>query len=149
MASRLLPSALVVAAFMLLGSLVARSFVSPPASSRTTAKALHALPQPGQKTDAKKEEGGFKMPKPDMRLMNEQSKTGLSYDQDQRVNMWGLEPEVKFQESDSEMLPATIYFPVIIALTIGSIFFFAKLFNDDPRFGGALGDDARLINEWG
>ena len=147
----LLPCVLVAAAFVLLGSTVARNFVSAPASSRNSAKALRALPQPGQKTEEKKEEkkGAFGMPKPDMRLMNEQSNAGISFDQDRKGNMWGLEPEIKFQEESDEMLPATIYFPIVIALTIGSIFFFAKLSNDDPRFGGSLGDDARLINEWG
>ena len=146
----LLPCALVVVAFVLLGSTVARSFVSAPASNRKT-RTLRALPQPGQQTEEKKEtqDGGFKMPKPDMRLLNQQSKAGLSVDQDRRGNMWDVEPETRFAEDSDEMLPAAIYFPVIIALTIGSIFFFAKLTNDDPRFGGSFGDDARLINEWG
>ena len=148
----LLPCVLVVAALAVLGSTLARSFVSPAARSRN-AKTLRALPQPGQQTEEKtqEEDGGFdfKMPKPDMRLMNQQSKAGLSVDQDRRGNMWSLEPETRFQEESEDLLPAPIYFPIIIALTIGSIFFFAKLTNDDPRFGGSFGDDARLINEWG
>ena len=146
----LLPCVLVVGALALLASTVAQSFVSAPAG-RKNSKTLRALPQPGQQTEEKKEkdEGGFKMPKPDLRLMNQQSKVGLSVDQDRRGNMWSVEPETRFVENAEDTLPAVIYFPIIIALTIGSIFFFAKLTNDDPRFGGQLGDDARLINEWG
>ena len=146
----LLPCALVAVALVLLGSSVVRSFVSAPAGARNNGKALRALPQPGQQTEEKKSEtGGFGMPKPDMRLMNEQSKAGLSVDQDRRGNMWSLEPETRFQEETDEALPATIYFPFVLLITFGAIFFFAKLSADDPRFGGSLGDDARLINEWG
>ena len=90
------------------------------------------------------------MPKPDMGLMNAQARVGTSVDQDRRGNMWSVEPETRIKmDDDGEMLPALIYFPVVIGLTIGGIFFFAKLMNDDPRFGGMLGDDARGINEWG
>ena len=90
------------------------------------------------------------MPKPDMGLMNRQARVGQSVDQDRRGNMWSVEPQTRIRtDEEGELLPAGIYFPVVIALTIGSIIFFAQLTGNDPRFGGMLGDDARGINEWG
>ncbi|CAJ1435500.1 unnamed protein product [Effrenium voratum] len=131
---------------------LASTFVAAPGSVRQ-GKALRALPTPGTKETEKAEQEDsdpFKMPKPDMGLMNAQARVGTSVDQDRRGNMWSVEPETRIKmDDDGEMLPALIYFPVVIGLTIGGIFFFAKLMNDDPRFGGMLGDDARGINEWG
>mmetsp|Transcript_23294 Transcript_23294/g.41220 ORF Transcript_23294/g.41220 Transcript_23294/m.41220 type:complete len:151 (+) Transcript_23294:61-513(+) len=143
----LLPGVLALGAMVLLASTVSESFVSAPGSNKKNTKALRAFF--GQQTEEKKEEGGFKMPKPDTRILNEQAAVGRSVDQDRRGNMWSVEPEMKYNVNEEEALPAVIYFPVVIALTIGSIFFFAKLTSEDPRFGGQLGDDARLINEWG
>ena len=64
--------------------------------------------------------------------------------------MWSVEPQTRIRTDDEgEMLPAGIYFPVVIVITLGSIIFFAQMTGTDPRFGGMLGDDARGINEWG
>ena len=144
---------LAVGACTLLASTLMQSFVSAPATSRST-KALRALPQPGAastETEEKTEkEADFKMPKPDMGLMNRQARVGQSVDQDRRGNMWSVEPQTRIRTDDEgELLPAGIYFPFAIAVTIGGIIFFAQLTGNDPRFGGMLGDDARGINEWG
>ena len=150
----LLPCVLAIAACALLVSSWTQAFVSSPAASRNT-KALRALPQPGAPTETaekeeKEESGGFKMPKPDMGLMNRQARVGQSVDQDRRGNMWSVEPATRVRtEEESDMLPAGIYFPIVFVLTISGIIFFAQLTGNDPRFGGMLGDDARGINEWG
>ena len=140
---------LAIGACTLLASTLMQSFVSSPSTSRRT-QALRALPQPGTETEEKTEkETDFKMPKPDMGLMNRQARVGQSVDQDRRGNMWSVEPQTRIRtDEEGELLPAGIYFPVVIALTIGSIIF-AQLTGNDPRFGGMLGDDARGINEWG
>ena len=141
---------LAIGACTLLASTLMQSFVSSPSTSRRT-QALRALPQPGTETEEKTEkETDFKMPKPDMGLMNRQARVGQSVDQDRRGNMWSVEPQTRIRtDEEGELLPAGIYFPVVIALTIGSIIFFAQLTGNDPRFGGMVGDDARGINEWG
>ena len=146
----LFASVLAIGACTLLASTLMQSFVSSPSTSRRT-QALRALPQPGTETEEKTEkETDFKMPKPDMGLMNRQARVGQSVDQDRRGNMWSVEPQTRIRtDEEGELLPAGIYFPVVIALTIGSIIFFAQLTGNDPRFGGMLGDDARGINEWG
>ena len=141
---------LAIGACTLLASNLVQSFVSSPAASARNTKALRALPQPGTDTEEKTEKEDFKMPKPDMGLMNRQARVGKSVDQDRRGNMWSVEPQTRIRTDDEgEMLPAGIYFPVVIVITLGSIIFFAQMTGTDPRFGGMLGDDARGINEWG
>lgn len=144
---------LAIGACTLLASTLMQSFVSPPATSRRT-QALRALPQPGAQTETEEKtesaDSDFKMPRPDMGLMNRQARVGQSVDQDRRGNMWSVEPQTRIRtDNEGELLPAGIYFPVIIVVTIASIIFFAQLTGNDPRFGGMLGDDARGINEWG
>ena len=150
--ARLLPYVFAIGACTFLVSTL--SFVSSPATTVERSRALRALPQPGAKTEEKTQEsngGEFKMPKPDMGLMNRQARVGQSVDQDRRGNMWSVEPATRIRTDDDggELLPAGIYFPIVIVITIGSIVVLAQVLGNDARFGGMLGDDARGINEWG
>ena len=124
---------LAIGACALLASNLVQSFVSSPAASARNTKALRALPQPGTDTEEKTEKEDFKMPKPDMGLMNRQARVGKSVDQDRRGNMWSVEPQTRIRTDDEgEMLPAGIYFPVVIVITLGSIIFFAQMTGTDP-----------------
>ncbi|CAK9008367.1 unnamed protein product [Durusdinium trenchii] len=148
--AQLLPYVLAIGACTFLVSTL--SFVSSPATTVERSRALRALPQPGAKTEEKTQEsngGEFKMPKPDMGLMNRQARVGQSVDQDRRGNMWSVEPATRIRTDDDggELLPAGIYFPIVIVITIGSIIVLAQVLGNDARFGGMLGDDARGINE--
>ena len=146
---QLLPLVLAIGACTLLLSTL--NFVSAPAATERSTRALRALPQPGAKTEETSEDEGFKMPKPDMSILNRQAKVGSSVDQDRRGNMWSVESPLRVREDEGsgELLPAGIYFPIAILFVIASIIFFAQLIGNDDRFGGMLGDDARGINEWG
>eukprot|EP00931_Biecheleriopsis_adriatica_P108816 TRINITY_DN830_c0_g2_i1.p1 TRINITY_DN830_c0_g2~~TRINITY_DN830_c0_g2_i1.p1 ORF type:complete len:148 (-),score=26.25 TRINITY_DN830_c0_g2_i1:56-499(-) len=96
------------------------------------------------KTETKDE---YKLPKPDMRLMNDQSRVGASYDQDKRGNMWSVEAEKKYVEN-GEMIPAPIFFAILFFGSWALIVFFAQLTGTDSRFGGVIGDDQRAIADF-
>mmetsp|Transcript_103797 Transcript_103797/g.292768 ORF Transcript_103797/g.292768 Transcript_103797/m.292768 type:complete len:161 (+) Transcript_103797:73-555(+) len=137
---------LTLAAFALIAPRL--SFVAPPQPTRALrggAVASYALPKPAVEETAEKAESpqraneGFSLPKPDLGLMNRQARLGQTFDQDKRGNMWAVGGQTT-RATDDEMLPAYVYIPFVVLLTIGAIIFFAQQTGQDARFGGVIGD---------
>mmetsp|Transcript_17976 Transcript_17976/g.40682 ORF Transcript_17976/g.40682 Transcript_17976/m.40682 type:complete len:146 (-) Transcript_17976:193-630(-) len=126
-------------ACLLLHSALQLSFVSPrQQQARQTSVALRA--EEGEtKTD-------YKLPAPDLNILNRNAKIGQTYDQDKKGNMWTVEQQ-PVRKAEEEPLPAGIYIPFIIVLTIGSIIFFATLTGNDSSFGGVIGDGSLQVGD--
>eukprot|EP00440_Ansanella_granifera_P009536 gb/GFBE01010332.1/.p1 GENE.gb/GFBE01010332.1/~~gb/GFBE01010332.1/.p1 ORF type:complete len:151 (+),score=37.55 gb/GFBE01010332.1/:1-453(+) len=142
----LLPAVLALGAVALLLN-AGRSFVAGPAATREQTRiALRAEPEAETKQEA---DADYKLPKPDMRLMNDASRVGQSFDQDKRGNMWAQSPQLAFKEDEQENpIPAPAFFLFLVVGTIGAIIFFAQLTGQDNRFGGEIGDDQRAIADF-
>mmetsp|Transcript_44797 Transcript_44797/g.103493 ORF Transcript_44797/g.103493 Transcript_44797/m.103493 type:complete len:138 (+) Transcript_44797:61-474(+) len=134
--SSLLPALVLALGTCVLLRTVQPSFISQrPRSARTMLRATE-----------EKTEVDYSLPKPDLGLLNKNSKIGQTFDQDKKGNMWTVEVQ-PVRKADDEPLPAAVYFPVIILLTFGAITYFAVLTGNDPRFGGAIGDGSLPVGD--
>mmetsp|Transcript_78475 Transcript_78475/g.216920 ORF Transcript_78475/g.216920 Transcript_78475/m.216920 type:complete len:146 (-) Transcript_78475:106-543(-) len=88
----------------------------------------------------------YKLPKPDLGLLNRNAKIGQTYDQDKKGNMWAVEQQ-PVRKAEDEPLPAAVFIPGLIVLTIGAIIYFAILTGNDPRFGGSIGDGSFSVGD--
>mmetsp|Transcript_62378 Transcript_62378/g.202226 ORF Transcript_62378/g.202226 Transcript_62378/m.202226 type:complete len:145 (-) Transcript_62378:66-500(-) len=84
-----------------------------------------------------------KMPKPDFRILNDQSKVGATYDQDRRGNMWATPTEMRRQTEEQASTP--LFFVFLLVFSFGSIVFFAQLTGTSDSFGGAIGDGSLAV----
>uniref|UniRef100_A0A7S4W7Z3 Uncharacterized protein n=1 Tax=Alexandrium monilatum TaxID=311494 RepID=A0A7S4W7Z3_9DINO len=96
--------------------------------------------------EATEEKVDYKLPAPDLGLLNRNAKVGQTYDQDKKGNMWTVDIQ-PVRKAEDEPLPAFIFIPFAAALTIGSIVFFATLTGNDPRFGGGIGDGSLVVGD--
>ncbi|CAE8585821.1 unnamed protein product [Polarella glacialis] len=139
---RVLSVVLAAAAVAVLALAAGRSFVSGPlATSARMSSSLSLRAEADQETGTVKEEipTGYKLPKPDMTLMNGQSRAGKTFDQDKRGNMWSVEEPVRFKEAGTEP-NVPLLFALLVVIMIGAIIFFSQFTGQDPRFGGGIGD---------
>mmetsp|Transcript_26765 Transcript_26765/g.58823 ORF Transcript_26765/g.58823 Transcript_26765/m.58823 type:complete len:164 (+) Transcript_26765:52-543(+) len=153
--SALLPALLLaIGACVLLGTFSNTAFVSTKtASSRLTLRAMPSPKMPTPKSEGKapepaakeEEESGVvtELPAPDMRMLTEMANEGATIDQDRKGNMWQVEDRARPRETD-EPLPAIIFIPGVIVLTLLAIVFFAVQTGGSSSFGGAFGDGAGL-----
>mmetsp|Transcript_57202 Transcript_57202/g.114683 ORF Transcript_57202/g.114683 Transcript_57202/m.114683 type:complete len:147 (+) Transcript_57202:50-490(+) len=137
----LLPALLAALALCaLLRSAPRAGFVSPPQPSSLRAS---AVARRAAEEDTKTE---YKLPAPDLNILNRNAKVGQTYDQDKKGNMWAVEDQ-PVRTDKEELLPAGFAIPLIAVLTISSIIFFAQLTGNDPRFGGGIGDGSLVVGD--
>ncbi|CAE8606174.1 unnamed protein product, partial [Polarella glacialis] len=128
------------AAVVALALAAGRSFVTGPLASAARTSSSLSLRAEAAETDQKEEIAtGYKLPKPDMTLMNGQSRAGKTFDQDKRGNMWSVEEPVRFKEAGTEP-NVPLLFGLLVIIMIASIIFFSQFTGQDARFGGGIGD---------
>ena len=134
-AQRCSPALCGLAVLAAMASLMNLAFVPTQRAARSSV----AMRAAEEHTEVKEEEKSFSMPRPDLGLLNKQSQEGQTYDQDKRGNVWAV-TRPSAPKEEAEALPAAIYIPFVIMLTIVAIIFFAQQTGNDPNFGGPVGD---------
>eukprot|EP00971_Amphidinium_carterae_P339267 6476931-Amphidinium_carterae.2 len=93
--------------------------------------------------EEKKTDSSFKLPgmpkKPDMRITNDLVGVGQTYDQDRRGNVWDDAQGLRRSENE-DPLPAALFIPFWVALSLGAAVLLAVQAGSDDNFGGAVGD---------
>lgn len=111
------------------------AFVGAPQPLSSSGVALRATEKKEADTDA------YKLPKPDMTVLNDAAQVGLTFDQDKRGNMWSVQDQsAPVRKAEEDDIPTPVFFIVLLVLTFGGILFFAILTGNDPKFGGGIGD---------
>mmetsp|Transcript_46956 Transcript_46956/g.111787 ORF Transcript_46956/g.111787 Transcript_46956/m.111787 type:complete len:144 (-) Transcript_46956:238-669(-) len=136
MAQRTLLPALILSAIAYL--LCKEAFVAKPGASTLRGSLVSR-----SAVEEKKKDSEFKIPglpkKPDMRITNELTGVGQTYDQDRRGNVWDATTKVR-RSTEEDPLPAQYFIPFWIIFSLGGAVLLAIQAGNDDSFGGAIGD---------